>query len=245
MIRIISIFSCCLALASCSQSVREIGKEPELSPVGSGMRYTDTSNITVYPKQPPRRTSLHSLWSDDKSSLFQDTRAMGVGDILTVDISINDSANFANATNRSRNSSNGVNGSGSAGSLPFFGKRGGESDLTFGSDAQSTGNGTTNRSEQLQIMVAAVVTDILQNGNLVISGSQEVRVNEELRILNVTGIVRPKDIDSSNMISYQKIAEARISYGGRGRLSEVQKPPLSQQVFDATAPLWELPWLMK
>ncbi len=81
-----------------------------------------------------------------------------------------------------------------------------------------------------------MVTGILENGNLLISGSQEVRVNHEIRILNVAGIVRPQDVDSTNMISYDKIAEARISYGGRGRLTEVQQPPVGQQVVDLFSP---------
>ena len=87
------------------------------------------------------------------------------------------------------------------------------------------------------LLVAAVVTGILENGNLIISGSQEVRVNHEIRILNVGGIVRPQDVDAQNMISYERIAEARISYGGRGRLTEVQQPPVGQQVVDLFSPL--------
>jgi flagellar L-ring protein precursor FlgH len=100
-----------------------------------------------------------------------------------------------------------------------------------------TGEGTTERSEKLVLLVAAVVTGVLENGNLLISGSQEVRVNHEIRILNVAGIVRPYDVDAKNMISYEKIAEARISYGGRGRLTEVQQPPWGQQVMDIVSPI--------
>ena len=87
------------------------------------------------------------------------------------------------------------------------------------------------------LIVAAVVTGVVENGNLLISGSQEVRVNHELRILNVAGIVRPQDVDAYNQISYEKIAEARISYGGRGRLTEVQQPPWGQQAIDLFSPL--------
>ena len=85
--------------------------------------------------------------------------------------------------------------------------------------------------------VGAVVTDVLPNGNLIVSGSQEVRVNYELRVLNIAGIVRPRDISKENTIAYNKIAEARISYGGRGRMMEVQQPGWGQQIFDRFRPL--------
>jgi flagellar L-ring protein precursor FlgH len=109
--------------------------------------------------------------------------------------------------------------------------------LNIGSNTSTKGQGTTERSEKLQLRVAAVVTGILQNGNLVISGSQEVRVNQELRILNVAGIVRPLDVDHNNTVAYDKIAEARVSYGGRGRLTEVQQPPIGQQLVDILSPI--------
>jgi flagellar L-ring protein precursor FlgH len=112
-----------------------------------------------------------------------------------------------------------------------------KADLSFGSSTSTKGDGTTERSEKLNLLVAAVVTGVIENGNLLISGSQEVRVNHELRILNVAGIVRPQDVDANNQISYEKIAEARISYGGRGRLTEVQQPPWGQQAVDLFSPL--------
>ena len=98
------------------------------------------------------------------------------------------------------------------------------------------GNGATTRSENIDLSIAAVVTDVLPNGNLMISGSQEVRVNAELRILTIAGIVRPSTSARENTISYERIAEARISYGGRGRLTEVQQPPYGQQILDTVLP---------
>jgi flagellar L-ring protein precursor FlgH len=98
------------------------------------------------------------------------------------------------------------------------------------------GQGNIDRQEQIQVSVAAVVTRVLPNGNLVISGSQEVRVNYELRQLTVAGIVRPSDVSRANTVSYDHIAEARISYGGRGRLSEVQQPSWGQQLTDWLKP---------
>ena len=104
------------------------------------------------------------------------------------------------------------------------------------SQSTSQGQGTIDRSEKIQLAIAAVVSDVLPNGNMVVSGSQEVRVNYELRLLNIAGIVRPRDISKDNTISYDKIAEARISYGGRGRISEVQQPSWGQQIYDAIKP---------
>lgn len=233
----IALVAVSLLLAGCggAQKYKELGRAPEMSPVGTGMRYSNTSQVLTYPKQAPKRTSKFSLWSDHKSALFQDTRAMAVGDILTVDISIDDSASFDNESERSRSNTGGFTAGGTL-NTPIGSMTAGPSDLDYGSNAKSSGDGSTKRSEKLNIRVAAVVTGILENGNLIISGSQEIRVNFELRILNVAGIVRPKDIDTNNMVAYEKIAEARISYGGRGRLTEVQQPPIGQQVVDVVAP---------
>ncbi len=234
MIRAIALTALALSLAGCgSQTFREIGKAPEMSPVGSGLAYGETPQMAAYPKQPPPRTSSFSLWDDRSSKLFQDARAVSVGDILTVDLAINDKASFDNETDRSRKNSSGINAGINIPAIAAVGA----GDLDFGSNTSTKGQGTTARSEQLKLRIAAVVTGILQNGNLVISGSQEVRVNHELRILNVAGIVRPLDVDHNNTVAYDKIAEARVSYGGRGRLTEVQQPPVGQQLVDIYSPI--------
>ena len=226
-----------LFLAGCqSQTLKEIGNAPSMSPIGSGLRYSQTPQMALYPKQPRAMASGYSLWSDSQSALFKDARALNVGDILTVNIQINDKASFENETDRSRTNKSGMNWSTSA---DFFGYKPPETtgELGSGSDTSTQGKGSTERSEKLTLLVAAVVTGILENGNLLISGSQEVRVNHEIRILNVAGIVRPQDVDADNTISYERIAEARISYGGRGRLTEVQQPPVGQQVVDLFSPI--------
>jgi flagellar L-ring protein precursor FlgH len=224
-------------LAGCqnNQTLKEIGNAPAMSPIGSGLQFSQTPQMGMYPKQPKHMASGYSLWSDSQGALFKDLRALNIGDILTVNIQINDKADFDNETERNRTNSSGLNWKADA---QLFGwNPQADSSINYGSDTDTQAKGKTKRSEKLTLLVAAVVTGILENGNLIISGSQEVRVNHEIRILNVGGIVRPQDVDAQNMISYERIAEARISYGGRGRLTEVQQPPVGQQVVDLFSPL--------
>ena len=225
-----------LLLAGCeSQTLKEIGNAPAMSPIGSGLQYAQTPQMAMYPKEPRAMASGYSLWSDRQAALFKDARALNVGDILTVDIRIDDKASFDNKTERKRENDSGFKiGANGKSESSGFGWSGG---LDYGSNTSTKGDGSTERSEKLVLQVAAVVTGVLENGNLLISGSQEVRVNHEMRILNVAGIVRPLDVDSDNRISYERIAEARISYGGRGRLTEVQQPPYGQQVMDLISPI--------
>jgi flagellar L-ring protein FlgH len=227
------LIACLAALSGCAnrETLQEIGRAPAMSPIGSGLAYGQTPEMAMYPKQPRQVAAGYSLWSDSQAALFKDSRAINVGDIMTVNISINDQASFNNATNRSRTNKSAMDITASA--IRSSGLSG---NLSDGSSTSTKGNGTTARSEKLTLLIASVVTGILENGNLVISGSQEVRVNQELRILNIAGIVRPQDVSADNTISYDKIAEARISYGGRGRLSEVQNPPVGQQVIDLFSP---------
>lgn len=223
-------------LAACgSQTFNEIGRPPAMSPIGSGLSYGATPQMALYPKQPLATTKDFSIWQDSQSALFKDARAINVGDILTVDIFINDRASFDNETDRSRVNDSGISLGGEYDVLGTT--KGASGSLNFGSNTSTNGSGSTARSELLRLSIAAVVTGVLENGNLVISGSQEVRVNHELRILNIAGIVRPRDVDAENRISYEKIAEARISYGGRGRLTEVQQPPVGQQFVDIYSPI--------
>ena len=186
------------------------------------------------------QASYHSLWDDSRANLFQDPRAAKVGDILTVKIRINDKATLDNSSSRERDSGNGPQRQATtARTQPNSGSRSRRTATAAWASAPNPPRAAPARStapEKIDVSVAAVVTEVLPNGNLLISGSQEVRVNFELRIVNVTGIVRPRDISTGNTIDYEKIAEARISYGGRGRISEVQQPRWGQQVIDAIAP---------
>ncbi|TDH38266.1 flagellar basal body L-ring protein FlgH [Pseudohoeflea suaedae] len=230
---ILTVAAAALLTGCASQTIKEVGRAPDMSPVGSGLAYSSTPEMAMYPKQPPQRANNFSLWDDRQSKLFTDSRAHAIGDLLTVDLRINDKATFDNATDRSRVNSSGI--SATLG-IPAIGAEGSGS-VDYGSNTSTKGTGTTERSEKLNLKIAAVVAGVLQNGNLIISGSQEVRVNHELRILNIAGIVRPQDVDHNNTIAYDKIAEARVSYGGRGRLTEVQQPPVGQQLVDILSPI--------
>lgn len=233
-----SILALCGALAGCgSQTFQEIGRSPSMSPVGAGLTYGTTPQMALYPKQPIEQVRGYSLWNDDRSDLFRDARAYTVGDLLTIDVAINDRAAFDNKTDRSRINRSGINLGGEYDINEGDSTGTANGSVNFGSNTSTVGDGTTERSETLRLQVAAVVTAVLENGNIVVSGSQEVRVNQELRILNIAGIVRPRDVDADNRISYERIAEARVSYGGRGRLTEIQQPPYGQQFVDIYSPI--------
>jgi flagellar L-ring protein FlgH len=232
MIRLVLTALALATLSGCATPVDEIGVPPKLSEVGSGLGARGAS-VYSYPEapRPPRK---FSLWNDRQSRFFTDPRALSVGDVLTVRISIDDRARFKNESERKRTADRGL---GFDFDWEWDGAQtGGSMDADINSNTETKGEGATTRSEKIDLLVAAVVTGVLPNGNLIIKGSQEVRVNAELRILTIAGIVRPQDIEGSNIISYERIAEARISYGGRGRLTEVQQPPYGQQILDNVLP---------
>ncbi|MCA0010830.1 flagellar basal body L-ring protein FlgH [Mesorhizobium sp. B292B1B] len=221
------------ALSGCGTNLKEIGREPSLSPVGSGIGNEGASPYS-YPEPPAAPVKKFSLWDDRQSRLFTDPRALREGDILTVRIKLNDKANFKNQNDRSRTASRKL---GYDVTLGWEDKStSGKGDAGLSSSTETNADGEIKRSENLELNVAAVVTEVLPNGNLMIRGSQEVRVNYELRVLTIAGMVRPSDIGAENTISYERIAEARISYGGRGRVSEVQQPAYGQQILDQVLP---------
>ncbi len=219
-------------LAGCA-SLNEVGREPAMTPVGAGVAVVPAPYS--YAEPPARPVKRFSLWDDRQSRLFTDARAIATGDILTVFIRINDRARFKNESDRSRISARSLS-VGLAGDWNGTKTGTATADGAIDSATRTNGAGATERSEDMVLNVAAVVTDVMPNGNLLISGSQEVRVNYELRVLTIAGIVRPQDIGPNNTISYERIAEARISYGGRGRLSEVQQPAWGHQIVDQVLP---------
>ncbi|MCA1379810.1 MULTISPECIES: flagellar basal body L-ring protein FlgH [Bradyrhizobium] len=230
-ILILSLLAASVLLAGCFHDPAEVLTGPQMSPVGSGLRM----QADPIPVTPRMRTpvSYRSTW-DDGTDLYRDPRARRTGDVVTVIISMQDKAKLDNKTGRSRDSQvkfgldwlmdiAGWNDTGSA-------------NANLSTNTQIKGNGQIDRTEDIRLSIAAIVTDVLPNGNMMISGSQEFRVNTEMRVLKVGGIVRPRDISRANTISYDKIAEARVSYGGRGNLSDVQQPGWGHRIYDAVAP---------
>lgn len=223
-----------VACAGCAGELADVGREPALSPVGSGVAAPASAPVPPFPSPAPPHASAGSLWTGQMDDLFRDQRAVRPGDLLTVNIAINDRASLGNTSGRSReakvkNVFDGMFGL-------FGASESGKAALGVDSQSSSRGRGSVDRSEKIQLSVAALVTGVMANGNLTISGSQEIRVNYELRNLTIAGIVRPRDIARDNTISWDKIAEARVSYGGRGRISEAQQPNVIHQVYDLVKP---------
>lgn len=231
---IAAVIAMSLVLGACSKSVTEIGRPPSFSDI-DGTSQPDHLRADQYPAPPSKPVHRYSLWDDRRSNLFTDRRALSDGDILTVLIDIEDKARLRNQSDRSRTANKDI---GLAGEFSATGvtAKNGSAAASVNSNTDFEGSGATVRSETISLSVAAMITAVLPNGNLIIRGSQEVRVNSELRILNIAGIVRPSDIGPDNTVSYERIAEARISYGGRGRISEVQEPPYGQQILDKYLP---------
>src|SRR6195256_2547964 len=234
-----------LALAACVGTVdkiKHIGEPPPLSPIAVTPGIVGGAPVLVpQPFPDAQAPQANSLWRMGSRSFFRDPRAQKMGDLLTVEIDIGDKAKIANTTTRTTTASEKANTanllgleSRLKGILPD--KVDPTNLVNLGSDSNNTGTGTVDRSESITLTVAAVVTQVLPNGNLVIQGQQEVRVNNEVRELQVSGVVRPEDISNANTILHTQIAEARISYGGRGQITDVQQPRYGQQFFDIIWP---------
>jgi len=224
-------------LAGCGAAERlsRVGEAPSMSPVMSPTQRKDYRPVSMpMPTPMIREPAANSLWRPGARAFFKDQRAKQVGDVMTVVVNIqNERAQLSASTQRSRES--GENASVES----FFGLNPVQSATPHvGATADSTfsGTGAVQRSENISIRLAAIVLQILPNGNLAVAGRQEVRVNGDLRELQVAGVIRPEDIRSDNTISWDKIAEARISYGGRGTITDVQQPRYGQQIFDVVFP---------
>ncbi len=237
----LSLFLVGAALSGCAR-FDHVGKRPDFSPNDAGREHLAMS-VQGLPRSLERQRAVDeaSLWSGARNSLLGDRRASDRGDILTVVVEIDEEAEISNSTSRSRSAQENL-------SMPgFFGlpqrldtrlPDGATSDeaVSIQSDSESEGDGSVRRNEKLTLRIAATVTDVLTNGVFRIEGSQEVRVNFEIRELLVAGYVRPEDISRANEITYDKIASARISYGGRGQISDVQQPRWGQQIADIILP---------
>jgi flagellar L-ring protein FlgH len=231
-----------VSLGGCAgiDRLSQVGEEPKLSSIENPTTQPGYKPVQM-PMPKPETVSYNpnSLWRNGSRSFFKDQRAHQIGDLLTVTVNITDQANFANETQRSRTATEDSGITAFLGSS-LFGQRAHSvlpgrfltADGTMGTD----GKGTIVRQETLQTNVAAVVTQVLPNGNLVVGGKQEIRVNYEKRELLVAGIVRPEDIQSDNTIDSSKIAQARIAYGGHGEISDIQQPRYGSQVMDVLLP---------
>src|SRR5437867_10878889 len=229
-------------LADCSamDRLKNIGEQPALSSIENPVAQPGYKPVQMpMPTPQPASYNPNSLWRNGSRAFFKDQRAHQVGDILTVKVKITDKATLENDTSRSRKNSE------DSGVTDFLGSKLIKTPassilpgkiLTADSTASSEGKGSIDRKEELLTNVAGVVTQVLPNGNLVIEGKQEVRVNYEVRELAVAGIVRPEDIESDNTIDSTKIAQARIAYGGRGQITDIQQPRYGQQVLDVLLP---------
>jgi flagellar L-ring protein FlgH len=227
--------------AGCSSidRVKNIGEQPSLASIDNPTSQAGYKPVHMPMPMPQYATyNPNSLWRNGSRAFFKDQRAHQVGDILTVTVNITDKAVVANETQRSRANKEdaGIDSFFGKGKVPILNSSVPTKVITADSTSSSDGKGSINRNETLTTNVAGVVMQVLPNGNLVIEGKQEIRVNYEIRELIVAGIVRPEDIQSDNTIDSSKIAEARISYGGRGQITDVQQPRYGQQVLDVLLP---------
>ena len=227
-------------LAGCGALSRlsEIGRDPKMTPTEDPTRDPKWRPVTMpMPAMRPSPNESNTLWRSGSRAFFKDQRAAQVGDIVTVLVSMRDNANLKNVTSTSRSSAE-------SGGLPnLFGletilpKAIDPSKLVSASSANTnTGSGQIQRTEAVTLRLAGIVTQVLPNGNLVVAASQEFMVNSELRELRVTGVIRPQDIASDNTVLHDRMAEARIAYGGRGQLTDLQRARWGQQMMDILAP---------
>jgi flagellar L-ring protein precursor FlgH len=228
-------------LAGCGSLERlsRVGRPPEMTPPSnptSDPAWRPVSMPMPAPHEPP--PNANSLWRPGSRTFLRDQRAAQVGDLITILVSIADTAQLQNETQRSRV------GADSMGVPQLFGMQTRwlpraatpATLLSTNSSDTSDGKGSINRSDTVTLRVAATITQVLPNGNLVVGGRQEVRVNAELRELAVQGVIRPQDIASDNTIQHDRLAEARIAYGGRGTISDLQQPRYGQQLLDILSP---------
>jgi len=231
----------CVLLAGCGSLSRlsEVGRAPAMTPTSDPTQDPNWRPVSMpMPAREPTPNEANALWRSGSRAFFKDQRAAQVGDIITIVVSMNDAANLKNATTNNRTSTE-------TGSLAnFFGLESllpkSISDpskiLNVGSTNTNGGSGQIQRNENVTLKLAGVVTQVLPNANLVVSARQEFRVNQELRELQVTGVIRPQDIASDNTVQSNEIAEARISYGGRGEVTEVNRTRWGQQLMDILLP---------
>ncbi len=241
--RFVLVAALCLSLPAC-------GTLTKLSEVGGPPRMTPSGDPTAAPGWRPLHLPMpapdaalpeeNALWRTGARTFFRDQRAAQLGDIVTVLINISDLADFKDSTSATRGGHESIGLPhlfGVENSVPrFISKADPTQLLSTASSNDATGTGEIKRNEQVTVRLAGIVTQVLPNGNLVVAARQQVRVNDELRDVEVSGVVRPQDIASDNTVLHDRMAEARISYGGRGQLTTVQSPRYGQQILDVLLP---------
>jgi flagellar L-ring protein precursor FlgH len=234
------------SLSACTSTLNkldEVGAPPKFAQVANPNEKPGYQPMSwpLPEAQPAPKQYANSLWQPGARAFFRDQRAARVGDILRVNIKFEDKAELNNETNSDRTASESIAAPTVFGlETKLFKRIPGKQDpanlADLASKANKAGTGDIKRKEKIETQVAAAITQVLPNGNFAISGSQEIRVNAELRQIAIQGVVRPQDIKSDNTIDLSQIAEARVNYGGRGTLSDVQQPRWGHQVIDALSP---------
>ena len=234
----------CVGLSACNglKRMSEIGEPPKFSEIDNPTHEKGYSPVSLpMPAPEVARRSPNSLWRPGARAFFRDQRAQRIGDILTVNVVIADEASLSSSTSATRSTDEDVD----IDTLLGFETKAAKllpkgvnpaQLLDIDSTSTNSGNGSIDREEDIELKLAALIVQVLPNGNMVIHGRQEVRVNHEMREVQVAGIIRPEDISSTNTIDYDKIAEARIAYGGRGTISDLQQPRWGTQVLDVILP---------
>ena len=219
----------------------EVGRPPTMTPSSDPTADPAYRPITLpMPRPRSEPAEANSLWRAGSRAFFKDQRAASVGDIITVLVNITDAADLKNESAGTRNGTQTLGTPSLLGlqaSVPhLFSQTGAGSLVSTNSNGASTGTGSIKRNERVTLRLAGVITQVLPNGNLALAARQEVRVNSELRELQVSGVIRPQDIASDNTVLHDRLAEARIAYGGRGQMSDVQTPRYGQQILDIILP---------
>lgn len=232
------------AMSACSavDRMKAVGEAPQQSAIQNPTLANNYKPVSMpMPAEKLVAKSGNSLWTGAQSGFFKDQRAKRVGDIMTVVIDVDDKGKIENSTDRSRTTAEGAAVPALLGLEAHAGQYLPDAInpanlAQVETDSAYKGDGTTDRKEKIEMKLAATVTQVLPNGNLVIQGSQEIRINYENRILQLAGVVRPQDVNVDNTVSYEQIADARIVYGGKGQLTDVQQPRYGTQVFDILMP---------
>ncbi len=233
------------SLSGCGiwSKLQRVGEEPPLTPIVNPVEAQNYQPVSMpMPEVNTAKGGANSLWSPGASGFFKDQRASKVGDIITVKVSAKDNALMENEMEQNRDDNKDSMGVGAlAGFESYFDDYLPDAVqpsamLDINSNREISADGKIDRQEKIEMTMAAVVTQVLPNGNLVIEGTQEIRVSYEVRRLMVRGIIRRADISSDNTIESSKIAELRVSYGGQGVISDVQQPRYGRQILDILAP---------